>query len=30
MVKDSATHCNTVVFHPIVDAPVYFGYMGYH
>lgn len=30
MDKDSAAYCNSVVFLPLVDAPVYFGYVGYH
>jgi hypothetical protein len=30
MVKDSAAHCDTVTFPPIVAASGYFGDMGYH
>jgi hypothetical protein len=30
MVKDSAAHCNTVIFPPIVVASDCFSYVGYH
>jgi hypothetical protein len=30
MVKDSAAHCNAVLFPPIVFGSGYFGYVGYH
>jgi hypothetical protein len=30
MVKDSAAHCNTVVFPAIVEASGYFGYVSFH